>query len=168
MTTGITNQKPPPNRSRSEFKRTAKMLSAICELVKSGLSVHHAAQKLHVHHSTVGRWRRESPDFDTAILAAEAEFIDSQVANIRTAAKTSWQAAAWLLERKWPAFFSQPQVQFNMPEAKMQFDDLGEMLERLRGSDEWHRLSQQKTVQGGQQIPPALPDATREEGERAN
>jgi hypothetical protein len=68
-----------------------------------------------VHHTTVGRWRKELPEFDTAILAAEAAFIDSQIANIRAAAKTSWQASAWLLERKWPAHFSQPQVQLSMP-----------------------------------------------------
>src|SRR6266487_3092817 len=95
MTTAITDQIP-RDRSRSERKRTAKTLSAICELVKKGLSVSHAAEKLHLHHTTVGRWRKELPDFDTAILAAEAEFIDSQVANIRTAATKNWQAAAWL------------------------------------------------------------------------
>ena len=111
------------------------MFSAICELVKSGLSVHHAAQKLHVHHSTVGRWRRESPDFDTAVLAAEADFIDSQIANIRTAAKTSWQAAAWLLERKWPAHFSQPQVQLNMLGGpKIEFTDFKAVIEKVKRS----------------------------------
>jgi hypothetical protein len=143
------------------------MLKAICDLVRNGLSFSHAAQKLHVHHTTVGRWRKELPDFDAAILAAEAEFIDSQIANIRTAAKTSWQASAWLLERKFPAFFSQPQVQFNMPEAKMQFDDLGDMLAKLKGSDEWARISGQKTVQG-KEIPPALPEVAREEGEQVD
>jgi hypothetical protein len=47
------------------------------------------------------------------------------------------------------------------------FDDLGEMLEKLRGSDEWARISGQKTVLG-QEIPPALPDAGREEGGHAS
>jgi len=141
MTTAAVEDQLPESKSRSERKRTAKMLSAICELVKNGLSVSHAAEKLHVHHTTVGRWRKELPEFDTAISAAEAEFIDSQIANIRTAAKTSWQASAWLLERKWPAFFSQPQVQVNMPGAKNQFEDFGEMLEKLRACPEWRRLA---------------------------
>jgi hypothetical protein len=49
------------------------------------------------------------------------------------------------------------------------FDDLAEMQRRLevvrnRGLPD----SLQKTVQRGQEIPPALPDATTEEGERAN
>jgi hypothetical protein len=47
------------------------------------------------------------------------------------------------------------------------FDDLGEMLTKIRNSDEWQRLnSQQKTVQG-KEIPPELTDAAREDGERA-
>jgi hypothetical protein len=108
--------------------------------VKNGLSVSHAAEKLHVHHTTVGRWRKELPEFDAAILAAEAEFIDSQIANIRTAAQKNWQASAWLLERKWPAFFSQPQVQFNMPVPKDQSEDFEETLEKLRACPEARRL----------------------------
>jgi hypothetical protein len=43
------------------------------------------------------------------------------------------------------------------------YDDLGEMLEMVKNSDEWKRISQQKTVE----IPPALPDGAREEGEQA-
>lgn len=141
MTTAAVEEQPPPrNKSRSESKRTPKMLAAICELVKNGLSVSHAAEKLHVHHTTVGRWRKELPEFDAAISAAEAEFIDSQIANIRAAAKKSWQASAWLLERKWPTFFSQPQVQLNMPGAKINlFDDFGAMLEKFRNSPEAQR-----------------------------
>lgn len=144
MTTMAVEEQPPPpgNKSRSESKRTPQMLAAICKLVKSGLSVSHAAEKLHVHHTTVGRWRKELPEFDAAILAAEAEFIDSQIANIRRAAKTSWQASAWLLERKWPAFFSQPQVQLNMPGEKVQFEELGSFLKELRESPEAMRALQ--------------------------
>ena len=133
------------------------MLKAICELVRNGLSVNHAAEKLHVHHTTVGRWRKELPEFDEAILAAEAEFIESRLADISTAAKKSWQAAAWLLERKWPAFFSQPQVQLNMPGVTGGFDDLGEMLAKLRDSEEWQRISGQNTVKGPIIDVPALP-----------
>lgn len=140
MTTVAVQQQSGPNRSRSERKRTSKTLAAICELVKNGLSVSHAAQKLLVHHTTVGRWR-EDPEFDAAILAAEAEFIEGQLATIRTAAKTSWQASAWLLERKFPAFFSQPQVQFNMPAPKNESEDLDKILERLRRSPEARRIA---------------------------
>jgi hypothetical protein len=165
-----TDQKPPRNRSRSQSKRTEKMLSAICELVKNGLSMSHAAEKLHVHHTTVGRWRRELPKFDAAISAAEAAFIEAQIANIRTAAKTSWQAAAWLLERKFPAFFSQPQVQFNMPGAKSQLVDFQEMLERLNHSPAYQQIMaeecSQKIVKGQTIDVPALPAPLRRREEQ--
>jgi hypothetical protein len=139
MTAAAVKYQVPQSKSRSERKRTAKMLSAICELVKNGLSVSHAAEKLHVHHTTVGRWRKELPEFDAAILAAEAAFIDSQIANIRAAAKTSWQASAWLLERKWPAHFSQPQVQLSMP-VKVEHKELNVLLDELNQSPEARRL----------------------------
>jgi len=161
----------PPNRSRSNSKRTPKMLSAICELVSKGLSVNHAAQRLHVHHSTVTHWRRELPDFDAAILAAEAEFIDSQVANIRTAAAKNWQAAAWLLERKWPASFAQPQVQFNLPAAKTQSDDFPSLLKLLRQSPAYQQMivDESRKITGNGSIieVPALPlHQPVEEGEK--
>src|SRR5260370_8077646 len=120
--------------SRSERKRTPRMLKAICELVRKGLSVRHASELLHIHYSTIGRWRNELPDFDAAILAAEAEFIEAQVANIRMAAKTSWQASAWLLERKFPKFFSQPKIQFKMTAGKTAFFHPTEQLQRLKST----------------------------------
>jgi hypothetical protein len=122
--------------SRSERKRTPHILKAIRELVRNGLSVRHAAEKVHVHRTTVARWRNEQPDFDAAILKAEADFIDSQIANIRVAAKTSWQASAWLLERKFPSEFSQPQVQLHHGVVKVEFEDFGAMLKTIHESPE--------------------------------
>ena len=131
--------------SRSERKRTPHMLKAICELVKKGFCVSHAAERLRVHHSTVSRWRKELAEFDTAILAAEAEFIDSQIANIRMASKTSWQASAWLLERKFPSEFSQPQVQLHHGVVKVEFEDFGGMLKTIHDSPEALRALQSMT-----------------------
>ena len=47
------------------------------------------------------------------------------------------------------------------------YDDLGDMLEKLRGSDEWARISGQKAVQG-KQIPPVLPESASEEDIQAS
>jgi hypothetical protein len=67
---------------------------------------------LRVHHSTVSAWRSQDAQFDDDLAAAEAEFIQNQVEIIKNAAtKGSWQASAWLLERRLPAEFSQPQIQ---------------------------------------------------------
>jgi len=32
------------------------------------------------------------------------------------------------------------------------FDDLGEMLKRIRGSDEWHRIRAQESLQSGPNV----------------
>jgi hypothetical protein len=131
--------------TRSERKRTPERLAAICKMVQKGLTMRHAAERLHVHHSTVNQWRKELPDFDAALAAAEAAFIEEQIANIRAAAKTSWQASAWLLERKWPAFFSQPQVQLHHGVVKVEFEDFGGMLKTIHDSPEALRALQSMT-----------------------
>lgn len=102
-----------------------------------GLSVNRAAGKVKVHHSTIAEWRRNDPDFDAAVQNAEAVFIENQIKTIQAAAKNgTWVAAAWLLERKFPSEFSQPQVQLHHGVIKLEFEDFGQMIEKLRGSPE--------------------------------
>lgn len=141
------------NRSRSERKRTPAMLATICRLVQKGLAITHAAEKVHLHHTTVGRWRQQDPEFDAALRAAEAAFIEEQTANIRGAGKRNWQASAWLLERKWPQFFSQPQIQLTMGTHKPEFEELSVTIEELRKDpqlmkdiEEIHALGVQKWI----------------------
>lgn len=109
----------------------------ICKLVKLGLSVSRAAGKLKVHHKTVAAWRSADPGFDAQIAAAEAVFIQRQVEVIKAAARNgSWQAAAWLLERKHALEFSQPQIQLLHKTVKIEFEDLGKIMEAMRQSPE--------------------------------
>jgi hypothetical protein len=122
---------------KSVSKKTPQMLAAICTMIEAGLSVQRAAGKLKVHYTTIGIWRRDSPEFELAIQKAEAVFIQRQVSNVQAAAdKGSWQASAWLLERKFPSEFSQPQVQLHHGVLKVQFDDFSATLKRLRSSPE--------------------------------
>jgi transposase len=142
MTTTIVDEQtaPPQKKSRSDSKRTSQILAAICDLVKQGLSVRRAAEHLKVHHSTVGAWRSQDPQFGADLAAAEAQFIQSQLEIIKAAAKKgSWQAAAWMLERRLPAEFSQPQVQLNMP-VEVEHKELSVVLAELEKSPEAHRL----------------------------
>jgi hypothetical protein len=128
---------------KSVSKKTPQMLAAICTLIEAGLSVKRAAGKLKVHYTTIATWRRELPEFELAIQEAEAAFIQRQVANVQAAAdKGSWQASAWLLERKFPSEFSQPQVQLHHGaiNVKHDFEDFGEMLRRMRESPAALRL----------------------------
>jgi transposase len=116
------------------------MLAAICELVKQGLSLRRAAEHLKVHHSTVAAWRSQDPQFDTDVAAAEAQFMQGQLEIIKAAAKKgSWQASAWILERRLPAEFSQPQVQLSVP-VNAEYKELSVVVEELRQSPEAMRL----------------------------
>jgi transposase-like protein len=131
--------------TRSERKRTPERLAAICKMVQKGLTMRRAAEQLHIHHSTVNQWRKELPDFDAALAAAEAAFIKEQLANICLAAKTSWQASAWLLERKFPSEFSQPQIQLHHGVVKVEFEDFGGILKTIHDSPEALRALQSMT-----------------------
>jgi hypothetical protein len=126
---------------RSASKNTPQLRAAICKLVALGLSANRAAGKVKVHHSTVAEWRKQDPDFDAAVQNAEAAFIERQIKIIQTAAKKgTWVAAAWLLERKFPSEFSQPQVQLHSGVVKLEFEDLPSMMARFRQSPEAKRI----------------------------
>jgi hypothetical protein len=159
---------PPRKKSRSDSKRTPVLLAGICELVKQGLSIRRAAERLKVHHSTVAAWRSQDPEVDTDVAAAEAQFIHGQLEVIKDAAKKgSWQASAWILERRLPAEFSQPQVQLSMP-VNVEHKDLSVRLEELKQSPEARRLlspelfqalaagsnSEPSTTEGKESAPP--------------
>jgi hypothetical protein len=126
---------------RSALKNTPAVRAAICKLVALGLSPNRAAGKVKVHHSTVAEWRKNDHQFDLDVQNAEAAFIQKQIENVQAAAnKGNWQASAWLLERKFPSEFSQPQVQLHHGVVKVEFKDLGETLKRMRQSPEALRV----------------------------
>jgi hypothetical protein len=49
------------------------------------------------------------------------------------------EASAWLLERKWPTHFSQPQVQLSMP-VNVEYKELSVLLEELKQCPEARAL----------------------------
>lgn len=124
-----------PDRRRSASKLTAQTTAAICEMIRRGLSLRRAGEALGIHHSTIGRWREEHPDFASAVVTAEAEFVQNQLATIRKAAVNgSWQAAAWMLERRLPAEFSQPQIQLTQNNLNLPSGGMEQALAKLQGS----------------------------------
>ncbi len=143
---------------RSALKNTPAVRAAICKLIALGLSPNRAAGKVKVHHSTVAEWRKNDPQFDADVQNAEAAFIQKQIENVQAAAnKGSWQASAWLLERKFPSEFSQPQVQLHQGVVKVEFNDLGETLKRLRQSSEGRRfLSEMPSIIEVESSPPRM------------
>lgn len=59
-----------------------------------------AAKLAGIDPKTVHEWRREDPKFAADVLEAIAIAEDEHLGNITNAARESWQASAWYLERK--------------------------------------------------------------------
>ena len=96
-------------RSGRTPKLTPEVQKLIVDAVAAGNYLHHAAQYAGIHIATLERWKQVGArekvgiyhDFFEAVKKAEGQAIARNVAIISKAAATSWQAAAWLLERKY-------------------------------------------------------------------
>jgi transposase-like protein len=89
------------------MKYTEARVRKICESVAQGLPYQHAAALAGINRHTLTAWRKTYPDFADALEQAESEFVRHHIGNITAAADSgTWQASAWLLERKFPAEFA--------------------------------------------------------------
>lgn len=74
-----------------------------------------AAMSAGINEATFHAWKSRGEqdeagpfrDFSESIKRAEAEYVRSALELIGSAAKKSWQAAAWLLERRYPHEYGQ-------------------------------------------------------------
>ena len=80
--------------------RVAKILDAIGR----GLGYAQAAHLSGISERTLYAWKAdgEKPQFLQAVQKASAVAELDMLETIHDASKKQWQAAAWLLERKWP------------------------------------------------------------------
>ncbi len=97
-------------------KYTPDTVDAICEAIRNGSTQHDAAVMAGVGKTVFYEWYSLKPEFAEAVEKAHADFKQKNVTAIRAAGiradKTghlsgSWQANAWLLERKYPEEFGQ-------------------------------------------------------------
>lgn len=83
-------------------KLTPGMTKAICEALRAGNTRTAAGAYAGISHQTFTNWFKGNEDFADAVLKAEADAEVRNVAIIQTAAKETWTAAAWWLERRKP------------------------------------------------------------------
>lgn len=107
--TGITDPKTGKKRRGPPYALTPAVADAIVELLRAGNYYCTACAKAGVTPHTFIRWRRlaeegKQPfaDFWLRCCQAEAEAEAKALDIVITSAFTSWQAAAWYLERKYP------------------------------------------------------------------
>ena len=99
----------------SPRKLDAAMVERLAEAVGSGLPDKFAAQLCGLSPSTVKAWRAQgraaTPQsllsrLDRRLAQADSEFIRVHLAKVAEAKSGSWQASAWLLERKFQHEFA--------------------------------------------------------------
>lgn len=120
--------------------RQAALLSAIEE----GLPLKEAAEIAGISYNTLNHWQNrganesappEFRQFCQLLRRSQALAMQVNVSAIRDAAKRDWRAAAWILERRFPADFArQQQIEHSGPGGKpliSPYDDC-EVLQRMR------------------------------------
>lgn len=89
------------------MKYTQKTVNIVLRAISKGLSQKDAAALAGISEDTLSRWKKEKVDFADKIRQKEITFKQKNIDVIRkTGEDKSWQAAAWLLERKYPEEFS--------------------------------------------------------------
>ena len=88
-----------PRRS----KLTPEVQARICQAVGVGATYQLAAEYGGVTYDTLNLWRKTKPQFSEALKEAESRGVVALLAKIQQAASAgAWQAAAWILERRYP------------------------------------------------------------------
>lgn len=85
--------------------KTPKQRQHLIDLLESGLPVTLAAAAAGIGRTTFYNWMNDAK-FAEQVEAAQARAVAPLLDRIRTAATNGqWQAAAWILERRWPGEF---------------------------------------------------------------
>ena len=107
----MTARKPGARRGGQNSKQTPERMDAVLAGIRLGQSRTMAARAAGVTHTTIANWATASPDFAMALDKAEADGQQMLLRVVISAAAknlpNTWQAAAWLLERRWPSEFAQ-------------------------------------------------------------
>jgi hypothetical protein len=78
---------------------TLEVIDRIARMIAKGLTEEQACIRVGVNHSSFRTARHRSPEFETAIKSAQAEYLDSALDTIGKG-KPGWQGLAWILERR--------------------------------------------------------------------
>lgn len=90
-------------------KRTPEVEQRICDALRSGNTRRAACAYAGIDEKTFANWLARFSDFSDAVKKAEGDCEVRNVAIIQKAAQTTWQAAAWWLERRQPEHWRQRQ-----------------------------------------------------------
>src|SRR2546421_10078481 len=83
------------------MKYSPEIVEEICKAVREGSSQKDAAILAGIAEATFYEWKNTKPEFAKPLEKAELECKNRNIKIIQKAAITTWQAAAWLLERRY-------------------------------------------------------------------
>ena len=90
----------------NKTKRTPEREAKILDLLRGGNTRKTSYTAAGITDKTFAAWCRTSSDFSDRVKIAEEEAVARNVLVIANAARKSWQAAAWWLERRRPEDFA--------------------------------------------------------------
>lgn len=91
--------------NNGKYINSPEITEEICKNIILGLTVRDACLLSDISEETYYRWLKEHTAFRESIEKAKAAFKQRNIAVIAKASLKSWQASAWLLERKMPEEF---------------------------------------------------------------
>ncbi len=117
---------------RPTIEPTETIKTRICEALRIGASLEHAAQYAGISRRTLKRWIQKSkfePEGGTLYLfwqqieKANAELVISLLLRINQATAKHWKAAAWRLERLHPKHYGKPAAKSISAEEAESFEE---------------------------------------------
>ena len=82
------------------MKYNAKIVEEICKHLRMGMTQKDSCVLVGISGETFNQWKNNRPDFSDAVEKAQMDCKQRNIGIIQKAALTTWQAAAWWMERK--------------------------------------------------------------------
>lgn len=93
-------------KSGRKTKYTPETIAKIVQAIRTGATYQLACQYAGIHHDTFYEWMKTKTEFSEAVKEAEGAGAVELLARIKKeAAEGTWQAAAWILERRHPEMY---------------------------------------------------------------
>ena len=102
----------------------------ILDFLREGLNVSDSCGLAGISRDSYYRWLKEDEEFAKETIEAELSFKRDLLKTVKQASLRTWQAACWLLERKWQPEFSIPVS--SEREVKQELADLRRLLTDLK------------------------------------
>lgn len=125
--------------ARARIKDRQAVAAKVLEMVSNGLTIRRACEWAGIEESTFRKWRTLDVTLSHALKKAEIEFEARHLANITTAATESWQASAWILERKFKKRYAKVSYSYE-PKPKEDDADEATVLFRPPTKEEYQKM----------------------------